>query len=149
MTGATRVPCGSGRSGREGATAAPHSISLPSTPPPSPPSYPDVKRHCAQHEDPYDGAFWMTFDDFVEHFDRVEVCDRSSHRDLRLDVREDEGLMGVCKGCAVGCATYWCLCNGLRTIYCGHRTSTDVEYSAPLCSCTQDHGRGWKDNSVV
>lgn len=91
----------------------------------------------------------MSFSEFAARFERIDVCDRSAHRDLRLDTREDEGAWGVCKGCFSGCFSYWCKCRGIATIYCAHRTSEDVHYKAPLCSCTRDTGRGWVDNSGV
>ena len=91
----------------------------------------------------------MPFEEFSRRFDRIDVCDRSSHHDLRLDVHEDEGLLGVCKGCFFGCSSFWFLCRGIRTIYCGHRTSTDVEYQKPVCNCGRERGRAWTDTAIV
>eukprot|EP00043_Microstomoeca_roanoka_P001734 m.34291 g.34291 ORF g.34291 m.34291 type:complete len:504 (-) comp11000_c0_seq1:80-1591(-) len=107
-------------------------------------AHPSVADKCRYHQrDQFDGTFWMSFEDFCSHFDRIDVCDRSAFRDLHLDVREDEGCFGVVKGCVHGCATYWCLCRGLRVLYCGHRTSGEVEYRAGPCSCMKDTGRAW------
>lgn len=91
----------------------------------------------------------MPFDEFFHRFDRIDVCDRSAHNDLRLDVHEDEGLLGVCKGCCYGCTSFWFLCRGIRTIYCGHRTSTEVEYKKPICNCGKSRGRAWTDTAIV
>lgn len=96
---------------------------------------------------PFDGAFWMSFDDFARSFDRIDVCDRSAHRDLRLDTHEDEGTCGACKGCMLGCMGFWCLCRGVRTLYFSHRSTPDVEYEPPICRCGRDTGRGWVDDS--
>ena len=112
----------------------------------------------------------MSMADFSRHFDRIDVCDRSAHRDLRLDVREDDGCCGVTKvsmaggrqepslivrlallqGCLYGCGSFWCCCQGIRTIYFGHRTSKELEYRKPFLPCARsDNAKAWKDESFV
>eukprot|EP00730_Choanoeca_flexa_P020378 TRINITY_DN9956_c0_g3_i3.p3 TRINITY_DN9956_c0_g3~~TRINITY_DN9956_c0_g3_i3.p3 ORF type:complete len:135 (+),score=18.80 TRINITY_DN9956_c0_g3_i3:1025-1429(+) len=112
--------------------------------------HPAIRRACRQVADGFDGAFWMSMEDFNRHFDRIDVCDRSAHRDLCLDVREDDGSCGVVKGCMLGCAEYWCCCQGIRTIYCGHRTSKELTYEQPVLPCAKSkNARGWRDESMV
>ncbi|EDQ89661.1 uncharacterized protein MONBRDRAFT_8020 [Monosiga brevicollis MX1] len=108
----------------------------------------DLMHKCKQTKDEFDGAFWMSMEDFALHFDRIDVCDRSVNRDLRLDVREDDGACGVVKGCCFDCGRYWCLCMGIRTLYLGHRTGETLDYHKPICAC-RDTGRGWQDSSIV
>jgi len=95
-----------------------------------------------------DGTFWMELSDFVKYFDRIDVCDRSTHRDFRLDVREDEPCLGLCKGLVCGCSRFWCLCGGVRRIYCGHRTTNIVTYD-PLCKCNKNMGKQWMDGESI
>eukprot|EP00049_Salpingoeca_infusionum_P002940 m.61457 g.61457 ORF g.61457 m.61457 type:complete len:526 (+) comp11866_c2_seq1:66-1643(+) len=113
-------------------------------------SNPKVARYCRNLDrDQFDGSFWMSFDDFVRHYDRVEVCDRSAFNDLQLDVKEDDGCWGVVKGCGLGCFRYWFCCAGVRMTYCAHRTTEDVKYSAGPCGCMKDTGRAWVDSDHV
>jgi len=67
-----------------------------------------------------DGSFWMPWDDFQRIFSVISVCDRSTNRDLAMDVHEEMGSCGVLLGCAMGCAEYWLCCLGLRVLYCGY-----------------------------
>lgn len=84
-------------------------------------------------EDADDGSFWMPWDAFLGTFGRLDVCDRTTTRDLQLRVNEDDGPSGVVLGCLAGCAEFFCTCRGLRTIYFGH-VSTCATKSAE---------RGW------
>eukprot|EP00730_Choanoeca_flexa_P020376 TRINITY_DN9956_c0_g2_i1.p2 TRINITY_DN9956_c0_g2~~TRINITY_DN9956_c0_g2_i1.p2 ORF type:complete len:133 (-),score=8.67 TRINITY_DN9956_c0_g2_i1:217-615(-) len=78
--------------------------------------HPAIRRACRQVADGFDGAFWMSMEDFNRHFDRIDVCDRSAHRDLCLDVREDDGSCGVVKVSMVQRASSLCPCVLIR--YC-------------------------------
>ena len=74
-----------------------------------------------------DGIFFMSWEDFVEHFDNIDVCLRTSGiDDLALDVKEELGTMGPCVGCLCGCVRYWLLCQGCWKMWCG-RTGADKE----------------------
>eukprot|EP00937_MAST-01D_sp_MAST-1D-sp2_P002116 g2116.t1 len=57
-----------------------------------------------------DGKFWMPFEDFVRYYDHIDLCATgSSMSDLELDLNEDSGkVLGLCKGAALGCLSYWC-----------------------------------------
>ena len=72
-----------------------------------------------------DGTFWMTFDDFVSVYTRVNVCDRTTTNDASLDVNEDDGACGVFKGFCCGCTKFWLCCHGLRNLY-GHQTTDET-----------------------
>eukprot|EP00240_Pyramimonas_obovata_P005155 CAMPEP_0118945620 /NCGR_PEP_ID=MMETSP1169-20130426/42643_1 /TAXON_ID=36882 /ORGANISM="Pyramimonas obovata, Strain CCMP722" /LENGTH=425 /DNA_ID=CAMNT_0006891379 /DNA_START=199 /DNA_END=1477 /DNA_ORIENTATION=+ len=50
--------------------------------------YPDVAK-AVDFKDEDDGSFWMEYGDFVKHFNRVQVCSRTTDEDLCLDVREE------------------------------------------------------------
>ena len=75
------------------------------------------------------GAFWISFEDFKDVYTKLNVCNRTTFRDLSLSVNESEGSLGVCKGCVGGCCHYWCCCAGVSTLYFGHE-STEVTLDA-------------------
>merc|ERR1719440_1596823 len=64
-----------------------------------------------------DGSFWMSWEDFSAIFEMIDICDRSTTFDLRLDVHEDYGSCGVVWGCLAGGCQYVLCCSGIRTIY--------------------------------
>ena len=65
---------------------------------------------------------------------KVQVCDRTTRRDLRLHVNEDLGCCGVVWGCVSGFSSFFFLCRGVRVIYLGH-TSSDETKSAKRGCC--------------
>lgn len=87
----------------------------------------------AKSADSDDGCFWIEFNDWKRLFDGIDICDRSSNRDLALDVNEEEGLKGVCCGCVKGCGSYWFLCNGCRKLYCSHKTEDETATTSSCC----------------
>jgi calpain-15 len=93
------------------------------------------------HEDKNDGAFWMCMDDFYDIWDRNNfVCDRTTRDDFCLDVHEELPHCGPVVGCVGGCASFWCLCRGARTVYLGHTTSDDLEAPPPGLGCCKAVG---------
>lgn len=70
-----------------------------------------------------DGAFWMSFEDFIRVYTRINICDRTTARDWSLDVNENEGSCGIAKGFCVGCASFWCCCRGFHNLYFAHHTT--------------------------
>lgn len=76
----------------------------------------------------------MSFYDFSQIFEGIDICDRSTKRDLALNLHEEWPVCGPCWGCCTGCAKFWCLCRGLRTIYCGRRSS-DKMIKKDACPC--------------
>jgi len=94
---------------------------------------PGIKREL-KYVDTDDGTFWMEYKDFVSRFNTIDICDRTTKNDLRLDVNEEAGCTGPLVGCLVGCGSFWCCCQGVRTIYFGNQTSEDTESAAGCCT---------------
>jgi hypothetical protein len=70
---------------------------------------PGIKREL-KYVDTDDGTFWMEYKDFVSRFNTIDICDRTTKNDLRLDVNEEAGCTGPLVGCLVGCGSFWCCC---------------------------------------
>lgn len=87
--------------------------------------YPHVAKQL-QFVDADDGAFWMSFADFKQYYSRVNVCDRTTSKDVSLDVREGRGSCGVLAGWLCGCAHFWILCKGARNLYFGHESTDET-----------------------
>ena len=91
-----------------------------------------------------DGLFWMEYKDFFRIYNVIQICDRSTIRNLHLDVKEDEGQCGVVKGCCIGCGQYWCLCEGISKIYFGRVSSEETRETKSLCPCfKKEAGNAW------
>lgn len=76
-----------------------------------------VKRACS-YEDVDDGAFWMSWADYAEHWSKIGVIDRTVDiASLRLHIRDD-GLCAPTAGCCRGCCYFWCCCQGPRLLLC-------------------------------
>jgi len=87
--------------------------------------HPAVKR-AVKFEDVDDGAFWMSWDDYVANWDKIGVVDRTIDiNSLRLRVKDDSACAPVA-GCATGCCRFWCCCEGARRLYCPHRSSQET-----------------------
>jgi hypothetical protein len=65
----------------------------------------------------------MEFSDFVQHFSRISVLDRTNDEDLQLDVKEGRGCLGPCLGCTQGCLRFFCCCHGASTFLCGYHSN--------------------------
>ena len=89
-----------------------------------------------------DGTFWMPWDQFeLAGFHNIDICDRTTKRDLRLVVAEDWGFCGVVLGCLGGLFKFFCLCQGLLTIYCGVNSSTKTKTTKRGCAkCVEQSG---------
>eukprot|EP00299_Pterocystis_sp_00344_P019612 c9706_g3_i1.p1 GENE.c9706_g3_i1~~c9706_g3_i1.p1 ORF type:complete len:477 (-),score=94.08 c9706_g3_i1:47-1477(-) len=82
-----------------------------------------------------DGAFWMSYSDFLETYNSIAVCDRDvSIDDLVLDHREDTGFHGIIGGCLLGFARFWCFCESCRFLYCGHRSTSETPQLGTCCA---------------
>ena len=92
---------------------------------------------CGQDAD--DGCFWMPWDKFYEAgFQQIDICDRTTKDDLRLDVNEDRGPCGLALGATCGCARFFCLCGGVRQLYFGKRSSKRTKSTKRGCEkCTE------------
>jgi len=90
-------------------------------------------------KDEDDGCFWMPWDKFYEAgFTQIDICDRTTKDDLRLDVNEDRGPCGLALGATCGCARFFCLCGGVRQLYFGKRSSKRTKSTKRGCErCTE------------
>merc|ERR1712194_696967 len=71
----------------------------------------------------HDGIFWMAWSDFIQHWTRVDVVDRTIDINThRIQVDEDS-CAAPTQACCSGCFTYWLLCRGPRRLYCARHTS--------------------------
>mmetsp|Transcript_19063 Transcript_19063/g.50114 ORF Transcript_19063/g.50114 Transcript_19063/m.50114 type:complete len:422 (+) Transcript_19063:515-1780(+) len=87
-----------------------------------------------------DGSFWMAWDDFVKYFDCLDVCVLSKGlNELRLDPREDVGVCGPFFGCVLGCAWFWCACQGLAKMLC-KRDGADKDEAAEIENLVAEGG---------
>ena len=84
--------------------------------------------------DANDGIFWMEWSDFAKNFTKISICDRDANKDLSLEIYEDHPRCGPCLGCASGCASFWCKCNGCRVIYFGNEKGDAMKSGA---GCTK------------
>lgn len=82
-----------------------------------------------------DGVFWVDITDFWKYFDRIQVCDRSTKKDLRLNPYEEIPVFGPFYGFLTGIFKFWCLCRGIRVIYCGQHPSDNLKMSDGKCGC--------------
>jgi len=65
-----------------------------------------------------DGVFYMSWEDFHQTFNVVDVLYPHFGLDsVHLRVVETDPYCGTCRGLAWGCAKYWFLCKGLRTLW--------------------------------
>ena len=66
-----------------------------------------------------DGIFYMSWDDFLKHFDGVDVCFAARDMsDLQLHVNEDFNVLGPLIGCIIGTIKYWFCCCGCYLLWC-------------------------------
>ena len=84
-------------------------------------AHPTVKRICSPAKAD-DGSFWMSWEDFSDVFQSIDVCARSTGlRDLNLDAMESDGrcknAIGPLLGCLKGCACFWFGCKGCKALY--------------------------------
>lgn len=83
---------------------------------------PAVKK-ALDYEDRDDGAFWMSWSDFIENWARIGVVDRTVDiKGMRLHVKDNSDLAPVF-ACCRGCGYFWCCCQGCKKVYCPHRSS--------------------------
>lgn len=83
-----------------------------------------------------DGIFYIAWEDFIKLFSLVDVLYPNYGVDnLHLSIDESRPIIGSCTGCVTGCASYWCLCRGLRILWCQQEsTSIQHDYSGVLVS---------------
>ena len=84
----------------------------------------------AKHDD--DGTFLISRQDFFKYFNVIQICHRSTIRDLCLTIEEENGACGVVGGCCSSCCKFWC-CKGCDKIYCGAHTSEETIDTRNFC----------------
>jgi len=107
-----------------------------------------------------DGSFWMEYCDFLNIFNVIEICDRTTIQNLHLSVNEDaesKYKLGILKGFFAGCWHFWCCCHGMKYVYCGRKESsvetiqTKNKWIARMQSKLgfegTDHGKSWIDRT--
>ena len=93
-----------------------------------------------------DGMFWMEYKDFFKIYNVIQVCDRSTIKNLHLNVMEDQGQCGVIKGCCIGCGQFYCCCLGLRKIYFGRVSDASTRDNKKCCPCfKKSNGQSWRE----
>jgi len=97
--------------------------------------HPEVKK-AVNFQDVDDGSFWMGWEDFCANWSDVGVVDRTvGIQSMRLQLR-NHSMLEPCCACCRGCSWFWCLCMGIRRLYCTHQISDDtVTIKKPFCSC--------------
>lgn len=71
------------------------------------------------------GMFYMVYEDFVERYNVLEFCLRSTgFDDVRLELHEMHPVVGPCWGCLEGCFSYWCCCEGAKALFCGRKVTS-------------------------
>jgi len=73
-----------------------------------------------------DGAFWMSWEDYIANWEKIGVIDRTIDiSSLGLNVFND-GHCAPIAACLKGCCRFWCLCQGIRRLYFPHRSSDET-----------------------
>lgn len=85
-------------------------------------------------KDADDGAFWMSWEDYVQNWSSIGVIDRTVDiNTLRLHIR-DNSACAPTAACCRGCCSFWCLCEGPKRLYCPHRSSEET-VQVRKCGC--------------
>lgn len=79
-------------------------------------TYPTVAKQVG-FENADDGAFWMTWQDYMEHYSKVGIVHRTIDI-TSLELEFNQGLRcGPSLGCMKGCCQFWCCCKGITHLY--------------------------------
>jgi hypothetical protein len=109
--------------------------------------YPRVKEVC-KFEDVDDGAFWMTWDDYVQNWNKIGVVHRTVDiHSVKLHVKDDSYCSPIV-GCVSGCCSFWCCFIGCSRLYCPRRPTDDtvqgrkgcLRWCCGPCCCGSDDG---------
>jgi hypothetical protein len=96
-------------------------------------TYPGVALEVGKPPVVDDGIFFMAWKDFVQHFDLIDILyPQVNIADLHITVHEEVGMCGPALGCLLGSAKFWCLCQGLYTLWCqksSRRLQKELEFS--------------------
>jgi len=84
-----------------------------------------------------DGAFWMSWEDYVANWEKIGVIDRTIDiNSLGLTVFNDSSFAPIA-ACIKGCCRFWCLCQGLKRLYFPHRSSDETIKVGGCCGFCQ------------
>jgi len=75
-----------------------------------------------------DGVFYMSYEDFVKHFDTIDVIFPNTNMDsMTITITEKFGYCGPFIGCVAGCMKFWCLCRGIFRLWCMETSQSQKE----------------------
>lgn len=84
-----------------------------------------------------DGAFWMSWEDYTKNWKSIGVVDRTIDiNSLGLTLYND-GHCAPIAACIKGCCRFWCMCEGIRRLYCPHRSSDETVKVGGCCGFCQ------------
>jgi len=97
--------------------------------------HPTVKK-LLDFEDRDDGAFWMSWDDFIKNWEKIGVVDRTVDINSEAIHIKDDSCLAPVTGCCSGCCRFWCCCQGCKKIYFPHRSSDEtIKVKKGCCPC--------------
>mmetsp|Transcript_53361 Transcript_53361/g.92791 ORF Transcript_53361/g.92791 Transcript_53361/m.92791 type:complete len:336 (-) Transcript_53361:78-1085(-) len=111
--------------------------------------YPGVAKSCGHNVkgDNNDGAFWMSWDDYVQNWKRIGVVDRTIDvNTLSLMVFNDSNFAPIA-ACIKGCCRFWLCCDGLKRLYCPHRSSEETVKIGGCCGVNEKSASKKKSSS--
>ena len=81
--------------------------------------YKGVALEIGKPPDVDDGVFYICWDDFIQHFNIIDVLYPQTHiSDLHITIHEEMGpTCGPVLGCVLGFSRFWCLCQGMYTLW--------------------------------
>lgn len=101
--------------------------------------HPTVMKACrhSMKGDTDDGAFWMSWEDFLKNWEKIGVIDRTIDiTTMSLTVFNDSACSPVA-ACLKGCCRFWFCCLGIRRLYCPHRSSEETVKIGGCCGMGQ------------
>mmetsp|Transcript_41231 Transcript_41231/g.94847 ORF Transcript_41231/g.94847 Transcript_41231/m.94847 type:complete len:476 (-) Transcript_41231:138-1565(-) len=101
---------------------------------------PAVKKALG-YVDKNDGAFWMSWEDYLSNWKSIGVVDRTVDiHTLGLELASDAACAPLV-GCVKGCTSFWCCCQGCKRLYCPHRSSEDTVKVGGCCGMCKKGAR--------
>jgi calpain-15 len=100
--------------------------------------HPEVAK-AVNHEARDDGVFWMSWEDFMLHWEEIGVVDRTVDiSTLRYSVASGAAFPAT-RGCIRVCLRFWCRCWGCRRLYCPRRSSRETVSHKQGCRSYKQH----------
>jgi len=102
--------------------------------------HPRVKS-ALNYEKVDDGSFWMCWADYLQHWERIGVVDRTIDiNSLRLHPKNNS-FCAPTTACIGGCCKFWCCCRGCSRLYCAHHSSDETIKVGGCCGMCQKGAR--------